>query len=250
MQRYFLSNQHFNDEYVMIDGDEARHISRVMRMREGDQVICCNGEGVCFVCRLEDVSPEKVRASLLKRIGHSAELPVHVSLAHGLPKGDKLELVIQKGTELGAGGIIPFEAERSVVKWDKKKEKKKLERWNKIAKEASEQSHRSLVPQVEPVHSFKELLNRFASYSYVIIAYEEDAKTDEKSQLRQTLELVKPGDRLLLVTGPEGGFSDREVQVMKEAGAISCAFGPRILRSETAPFYGLSAISYHLELSG
>jgi 16S rRNA (uracil1498-N3)-methyltransferase len=248
MQRYFLSKEQFKDAYVMIDGEEAKHIIRVMRMGVGDLIVCCDNEGDCYLCNISEMFSDTVIANVVERIKKNVELPIEVTIAHGLPKGDKLELVIQKGTELGAASFMPFQAERSIVKWDDKKEKKKIERWNKISKEASEQSHRQYVPRVEMVQTFKQLIQRFHLYSYVIVAYEEEAKNDEKSRFHLTLSQMKLGDSLLLVVGPEGGFSDREVKVMCEAGATSCALGPRILRSETAPLYGLAAISYHFEL--
>lgn len=250
MQRYFLSKSHFKDNYVMIDGEDAKHITKVMRMTPDSQIICCDNEGACYVCILTETGPDNVQAVIHEQLENSAELPVHVSIAHGLPKGDKFELVIQKGTELGAASFLPFQAERSIVKWDKKKEKKRLERWNKISKEASEQSHRQFIPHVSGVQSVSELISRFSSYSHVLIAYEAEAARDEKSRFHSVLSSMEKGDSLLMVTGPEGGFSDREVALMTEAGAVACAFGPRILRSETAPLYGLAAISYHFELSG
>ncbi|WP_416149310.1 16S rRNA (uracil(1498)-N(3))-methyltransferase [Salipaludibacillus sp. HK11] len=250
MQRYFLSEESFDGTYVMIDGEDAKHIARVMRMTLGAQIICCDNHGSCYRCEISEVSSDIVKADIIEQIEKNVELPIDVSIAHGLPKGDKLELVIQKGTELGAIKFIPFQAERSIVKWDEKKAEKKIERWNKISKEASEQSHRQYVPQVETVQKLKQLLRHFHLYSYVILANEEQAKNDEKSQFHHTLSQMKRGDSLLLVVGPEGGFSDREVEIMINAGAISCALGPRILRSETAPLYGLAAISYHFELMG
>ncbi|WP_280768512.1 16S rRNA (uracil(1498)-N(3))-methyltransferase [Salipaludibacillus daqingensis] len=250
MQRYFLSKEHFDDGYVMINGEDAKHISRVMRMAIDDLVICCDNERKCYLCKITEVMPNFVKAVIVEPMTKQVELPINVSIAHGLPKGDKLELVIQKGTELGAASFIPFQAERSIVKLDEKKGRKKIERWNKISKEASEQSHRQFVPPVEAIQTLKQLVHLFHSYSYVILAYEEEAKNDEKSRFHHTLSQMKQGDSLLFVVGPEGGFSDREVELMVENGAISCALGPRILRSETAPLYGLAAISYHFELLG
>ncbi|UTR14366.1 16S rRNA (uracil(1498)-N(3))-methyltransferase [Salipaludibacillus sp. LMS25] len=250
MQRYFLSKEQFQEKHVLIDGETARHISKVMRMGPGDNVICCDGEGVCHYCTLDNVSVDVVRATITGELTDNTELPVKVTIAHGLPKGDKLELVIQKATELGSSGFIPFQAERSVVKWDKKKELKKIERWRKIAKEASEQSHRQLVPYIESVHSLSALINKFTSYSSVILAYEEDAKQHKNNAFHQSLSELRPGDNLLFIVGPEGGFSEQEVSMMQTAGAICCSLGPRILRTETAPLYALSAISYYFELSG
>ncbi|PYZ99210.1 16S rRNA (uracil(1498)-N(3))-methyltransferase [Alteribacter lacisalsi] len=249
MQRYFLDDTQISADDVIMTGDEAKHIARVMRMNEGDEVVCCNRSGACFRVQLTVVSPEQVQGTVVEQEHRSSEMPVHVTVACGLPKADKLELVIQKGTELGASAFLPFEAERSIVKLDQKKARKKQERWEKIAQEAAEQSQRSLVPLIGNVASFSELISAFDSFEQVIVAYEEEARNDEKSRLAETLNQASCGDRVLIIAGPEGGFSDREIELLTGAGAVSCALGPRILRAETAPLYALSAISYHFELS-
>ncbi|TMW73866.1 16S rRNA (uracil(1498)-N(3))-methyltransferase [Alteribacter natronophilus] len=249
MQRYFLDDAQFQHDGVIMTGDEAKHTAKVMRMSEGDEVVCCNRSGTCFRVRLTSVSAERTEGTVLEREARSAELPVHVTIACGLPKADKLELVIQKGTELGAAEFIPFEAERSVVKLNAGKVQKKLERWTKIAQEAAEQSHRSRVPSVREVMTFKQLVSLVSEYDSVVAAYEEEARNDEKSRLSQVLNETDPGSRILVIAGPEGGFSDREIEDLTRAKAVSCALGPRILRAETAPLYALSAISYHFELS-
>ncbi|MDG5786536.1 16S rRNA (uracil(1498)-N(3))-methyltransferase [Evansella sp. AB-P1] len=250
MQRYFIQKEYFNKDHVTITGDASKHIRRVMRMKNGDQIICCTEEGTCYVCELEDITDESVKGKLVKEELKNVELPIHVTIAHGLPKGDKFEWVIQKGTELGASQFIPFEAERSIVKWDERKSVRKLDRWNKIALEAAEQSHRQFLPTVSNVHSLTLFLKEFSRYDQVIVAYEEASKVDEKSQLFSVLNKMNVGNTLLFIVGPEGGFSDREIKLMEEHGAIICGLGPRILRSETAPLYGLAAISYHFELMG
>ncbi|WP_096434595.1 16S rRNA (uracil(1498)-N(3))-methyltransferase [Alteribacter populi] len=248
MQRYFLEETLFQDKYVIITGDDAKHIQKVMRMESGDNVICCNQSGECYTAELTEISTERVEATLMEKEEAAKEMPVHVTIAAGLPKADKLEWVIQKGTELGANGFIPFEAERSIVKWDQKKAKKKVDRWSKIAKEAAEQAHRQQIPSIEGVASLKDLLLQFVNYNHVLVAYEEEARNDEKSRLVNTLKATKDGENILLIVGPEGGFSDREIEDFSNQGAVSCALGPRILRAETAPLYALSAISYHFEL--
>ncbi|UTR09346.1 16S rRNA (uracil(1498)-N(3))-methyltransferase [Evansella sp. LMS18] len=250
MQRYFIDESGFLEDHVEITGEDSKHIQRVMRMEPGDSIICCSASRGCFICEITSFEGEMASARIIAEEKKDTELPVSVTIAHGLPKGDKLELVIQKGTELGAFSFIPFSAERSVVKWDKKKGEKKLTRWNKIAKEAAEQSHRQKIPLVEDVKSLKELTDLFKNYTCVLAAYEEAAKSDEKSSFHSELKKLGPGDSLLFIAGPEGGFSDREIEIMKQHGAVPCGLGPRILRSETAPLYGLSAISYHFELSG
>ncbi|HWO97961.1 MAG TPA: 16S rRNA (uracil(1498)-N(3))-methyltransferase [Bacillus sp. (in: firmicutes)] len=250
MQRYFVANEQITDNKVLIDGEDARHIMRVMRMSEGDKVICCNEEGESALCMIEDISGDEVNLSVVEWLDEAKEMPILVTIANGLPKGDKLELVIQKGTELGASAFIPFMASRSIVKWDSKKGDKKVERWSKIAKEAAEQSHRTKVPHVSEPVALNKLLEMSGEYDYKIVAYEEEAKRGEKSRLASLLSDIKQGQSLLVVIGPEGGLAEKEIESFRENGFVMCGFGPRILRTETAPLYVLAAVSYHTELMG
>ncbi|TVP85025.1 MAG: 16S rRNA (uracil(1498)-N(3))-methyltransferase [Alkalicoccus sp.] len=246
MQRYFLDNSLFQKERALLDDESSHHALTVMRMSPGDQLIVCRMDGTCYLSELEEEPSSAVR--LLKEEAPSAELPVKVTIAQGLPKGDKLESVLQKGTELGAETFLPFRADRSIVKLDQKKAAKKESRWQKIAKEAAEQAHRQKIPAVISVQDFEQLVKRAEETAFVLIAYEEDAKQGEASALHSTLSAMEPGDRVMVVIGPEGGLSEREVKALQKAGGISCAFGPRILRTETAPLYALSVLSYHFEL--
>lgn len=247
MQRYFVNAGSETDRYL-IDGEDFHHITRVMRMKAGDQIVCVTIDGKCAECIIEEITDEKVVAEVVKWEEGSTELPIKVSIASGLPKGDKLEWIIQKGTELGASEFVPFLAARSIVKWDEKKAGKKVERWQKIAKEAAEQSYRNIVPTViNPLH-LKTLLQRADAFDVKLIAYEEEAKLGEVAVLAKTLHELRPGQSLLVVFGPEGGLDTKEIAVLKENGFIPCGLGPRILRTETAPLYLLSAVSYHLEL--
>lgn len=245
MQRYFLKNEQFNGQSVRILGDDAHHIGRVMRGKPGDEVLVCNEDGACFVATLNQIGDD-VEATLSKELEAVTELPVDVTIAQGLPKGDKLELVLQKGTECGAAGFIPVAMERSVVKLEAKKVGKKLERWQKICKEASEQAHRQKIPTVSGPLTLKELLA--LDFEVKLFAYEESAKQGERSNLKACLSQIKPGTSVLVLVGPEGGVSSKEAEALEAAGFFPCALGPRILRTETAPIYILSAISYALEL--
>ncbi len=246
MQRYFLDNSLFQEKKALLDEESSHHALKVMRMSPGDQLIVCRMDGVCYLAELEKEPASSVM--LLKEEASSVELPVKVTIAQGLPKGDKLESVLQKGTELGAEAFLPFRADRSIVKLDQKKAGKKEGRWQKIAKEAAEQAHRQKIPSVLPVQDFEQLVKRAEETEFVLIAYEEDAKQGEASALHSTLSAMEPGNRVMVVIGPEGGLSEREVLALQKAGGISCAFGPRILRTETAPLYALSVLSYHFEL--
>ncbi|HEU5139874.1 MAG TPA: 16S rRNA (uracil(1498)-N(3))-methyltransferase [Bacillales bacterium] len=248
MQRYFTETKITAEDTIVLNGDNARHISRVMRMKAGDSIICCGPDGNCAVCQIQEMSSDDVTVSVQEFLDEIAELPVHVTIAQGLPKGDKLDLIVQKGTELGASHFQPFEAERSIVKWDRKKRQKKTERLRKIAKEAAEQSHRSQIPTVDEPVRFQEVLSKSSQYDQKIFAYEEAAKASESKNFPQVLQRMDPASSILIVIGPEGGFSEAEADLLKDSGFFGCGFGPRILRTETAALYALSAISYQFEL--
>ena len=175
------------------------------------------------------------------------EMPVHVTIACGLPKGDKLDLIVQKGTELGMKGIIPFKAERSVVKWDDKRGAKKIERLRKIAKEAAEQCHRTVIPEVENPLTIRQLLQLVNTFDVLLFADEEDAKSDEPHRIADRLKNVYLEQKVLVVFGPEGGLSRTEADALRAAGFHPTSLGPRILRTETAPLYLLSAMSCEFE---
>lgn len=247
MQRYFVKNR-ANDNSFFIDEEDRHHIVKVMRMQIGDEIICVDPDGKSAVCKIAEITDEQVVADVVQWKDEKHELPIFITIASGLPKGDKLEWIIQKGTELGAHGFLPFAARRSVVKWDDKKAAKKIERWQKIAKEAAEQSHREFLPQVSNPVSFKALLEKSKEFDYKLAAFEEESRSGETSAFSSALQKMQKGQTLLLVFGPEGGLSEEEADAFKEHGFHLCGLGPRILRTETAPLYALAAISYHFEL--
>ena len=248
MQRYFLKNSQFQNGKVSVTDDDAHHMKRVMRMKNGDTFIGCNENKECFYVEITEIETDFVQGKIIEQINQTIEIPIEVTIAQGLPKGDKFEWVLQKGTECGAANFIPVKMERCVAKIDAKKESKKVERWTKIVKEAAEQSHRQSLPKVSSIMEFKNLLNMAKNYDACLFAYEEIAKTGEMSQLKKTINSLSPGSTLLILVGPEGGISENEEALLRESGFLPCALGPRILRTETAPIYILSAISYALEL--
>jgi 16S rRNA (uracil1498-N3)-methyltransferase len=250
MQRYFISPEQMKDHTCTVEGSDAHHISKVMRQQINDKILCCNGLGRTVLAQIEHVDKEEVVCRILQEIDMKRELPISVTIAQGLPKGDKLEWVIQKGTELGAHCFIPFSSSRTIVKYDAKKEQKKVERWEKIAKEAAEQSHRDVLPKIEQVRTFKQLLQYEAKYK--LVAYEEESiqLSDGKSSFYQALEKVNLGDQVVIVIGPEGGLEAEEVQQLKDVGFQPISLGKRILRTETASQYVLAAISFYYEQMG
>ncbi len=245
MQRYFIEDKKSADGCLTITGDDAKHITKVMRQSVGEKLIAVVA-GKVYLAKITDIDLD-VQVKLIRELEDRSELPKKVTIACGLPKGDKLELITQKATELGMNALLPYSAERSIVKWDGAKSIKKIERLKKIAKEAAEQSHRSHIPDVQAVHSFKELANVVKNYDVAIVAYEEEAKKSGGRRFAEILESLYDKDSILLVFGPEGGISETEAAALKEAGALFTALGPRILRTETAPLYALSAISYEFE---
>jgi len=247
VQRYFVK-QRANDGGFLIDDEDRHHIVKVMRMQIGDKIICVDLDGKQAVCSLAEITDTSVVADVVQWIDGVSELPITITIASGLPKGDKLEWIIQKGTELGAHQFLPFAAARSVVKWDEKKAAKKVDRWQKIAKEAAEQSHRAFLPDVLSAISFKDLLLKSKDFHYKLVAFEEESRNGETSVFADTLKKINKGETLLIVFGPEGGLTDEEVRQLRDNEFAVCGLGPRILRTETAPLYALSAISYHFEL--
>lgn len=246
VQRYFIE-QAFHEQKATISGDDARHMAKVMRMREGDEIIVVS-EGEAYICVIVQLDEEILVKQTGKTIA-SPEMPVKVTIACGLPKGDKLEFIAQKATELGMYALLPFEADRSIVKWDAKKSAKNQQRLQKIAKEAAEQSHRTHIPAVYEPISFKYLLQKLSEFDAVFIADEEDAKTTERTRFADKLKTVydKKLESILIIFGPEGGISRKEAETLIQLGAQTMSLGPRILRAETAPLYALSAISYEFE---
>ena len=247
MQRYFVYEPFNELNELSISGENARHISKVMRMDTGDQIVVVHADKA-HICEIVSLGQDVIVKQTGKTIP-SPELPINVDIACGLPKGDKLELITQKGTELGMNALIPFSAERSIVKWDEKKGEKKTERLQKIAQEAAEQSHRTRIPEISNPISFKQLRQIFSNYDAVFIADEEDAKLEKRTRFADKLKKVYDNESksILLIFGPEGGISRNEAQSLLEAGAETMSLGPRILRAETAPLYALAAISYEFE---
>lgn len=249
MQRYFLKEPYQKQESYHIYGEAYHHMIRVMRMSTGDQVFLAFDNQVSIIAEISEITEEAVVLIEVAKEQQVKELPIQITIASGYPKGDKLELVVQKGTELGAASFIGFPAKTSVVKWDGKKLSKKQQRLEKIAQEAAEQSHRQNTPTIELLMNETEFFQKLTNYDVIIVAYEESAKQGETAQLAQIFQTIDSGSRVLAIFGPEGGLTPNEVETLVSAGGKLCGLGPRILRTETAPLYLLSAASYQLELA-
>lgn len=218
-----------------------------MRQKIGDEVICNHPSGEAAICTITQLSNDEVHANVNKWLDSNTELPVQVTIAQGLPKGSKLELILQKGTELGAHEFCLIQADRSIVKWDPKKANQRIKRYKKIMQEASEQCHRNFVPTIKEADTIKGLLAHKNDYDFILFAYEEEAKSTHYSSLSKALQKIKQNDKILIFIGPEGGFSTNEVQLLKENNCMPVRLGRRILRTETASMYLLASMSYHFE---
>jgi len=238
MIRFFVTPEALSGETLTLSGENAQH-AWVLRLKEGEQVCVCDGQGREAVCSVIRIAPKFTDLEVAERSASTTEAAVQVSVYMAFAKSDKLEHVIQKATELGAFEIVAFPSARCVSKPDDKSLKKKLERWQKIAASAAEQSGRGRIPEVLTVNSYKEALSRAAQADKGILFYENERATT----LRMALEAGEY-QTISLLTGPEGGLEEKEVAQAMEAGLQVCTLGRRILRCETAPLCALSAVMY------
>lgn len=244
MYHFFVTPAQIADGYAVISGQDVNHIRSVLRMKPGEQIAVRDGISRNYICELEDIGPEEVRARIVSEEQASGELPARLYLFQGLPKGDKMELIIQKAVELGAYQIIPVATRRAVVKLDQKKEAAKVKRWNAIAESAAKQSGRMLVPEVTGVMSLKEAFRYAEHFDINLIPYE---LAEGMKETRRILGQVQPGMQAGIFIGPEGGFDVEEVEQAQAAGIHPVTLGRRILRTETAGMTMLSILMFQLE---
>ena len=235
MTRFFVSPEELGNDNIQLVGENASH-AKVLRLKAGEQVLVCDGEGKECLCAVVDSS---WNLEVLERRESVSEPGVQVSVYMAFPKADKLEHVIQKATELGVYEIVAFPSARCVSKPDEKSLKKKLERWQKIAASAAEQSGRGRIPQVVILPSFAEALKRGAQTDLPMMFYENEQATTLHMALN-----AGEWKSAALLTGPEGGLEEKEVKQAMDAGWKVCTLGKRILRCETAPLCALSAVMY------
>ena len=245
MQQYFVKGL-ASSPVTIEDKETSKHMFQVMRLKEDDEVTLVFDDGIKRLARVLDV--ETRQFELLEELADNVEQPIQVTIASGFPKGDKLEFITQKVTELGAHQIWAFPADWSVAKWDGKKLGKKVEKLEKIALGAAEQSKRNLVPSIQLFEKKSDFLAQLEQFDRIVVTYEESAKEGETAALIQSLTGLEAGNQLLLIFGPEGGLSPSEIGSFEAKGAVLAGLGPRILRAETAPLYALSAVSVVTEL--
>lgn len=245
MYRFFINENQIQDGYATISGSDVNHIKNVLRMKEGERVYLSCGKDLEYECALEAFSADEIKAKILDVHGMETELKTEIILYQGLPKGDKMDFIIQKAVELGVSKIVPVQMKRCVVKLDEKKAKKKVERWNAIALSAAKQAKRGVVPEVSKVKGYQEALQEAKDLSMLLVPYEEEKGI---SYTRELMEQAKEQSSIGIIIGPEGGFEKLEIQMARDAGGETLTLGRRILRTETAGMTMLSILMFTLEL--
>ena len=244
MPRFFVTRSQVQDGEAVIRGNDVNHIKNVLRMRPGDELSLSDGEGMDYFCRIQSIDRDEVRLSVENSWNSYVELPVKLYLFQGLPKGDKMELIIQKAVELGVYEIIPVRTKRVIVKLDEKKESKKIARWQQIAEGGAKQSGRGIIPEVKPVLGFSEALSYANNLDGVLIPYE---KAEGINKTREIIHGLKGKKSVGIFIGPEGGFDEQEVEQAMACGALPVTLGRRILRTETAGLTMLSVLMFEFE---
>lgn len=247
MYHFFVEPEqiHTDDKSVIILGTDVNHIKNVLRMKVGEEISVSNGQDGCeYRCGIAELKEDSIRCELRFVKEDSVELPVKVTLFQGLPKGDKMELIVQKAVELGVYEIVPVATKRCVVKLDEKKVASRVARWQGIAEAAAKQSQRGVVPQVKPVVSFAKALEQAEEMDVRLIPYELERGME---YTRELLSGIRPGQRVAVFIGSEGGFEESEIALAREKGLCPITLGRRILRTETAGMTVLAWIGYLME---
>ncbi len=241
MPKFFVNSESINDSIVTLEGDNARHIADVLRGKIGDVITVCDGEGRDYECEITAVSKREISAKVVDISTNNNEPDIKITLYQAIPKSDKMELVIQKCVEIGVDSIVPVSTERTVVKLEGR-ENKKLARWNKIAEAAAKQCGRGKIPEVANIMDIRSAIDEAAGLDGAIIPYEKEKKNTVKSYAKGF-----KGNTVGVFIGPEGGFSEKEIEYALSKGIVSVTLGKRILRTETAGLVASVMLLYELE---
>ena len=244
MHRFFAEPGQIGEKEIVITGADVNHIRNVLRMRADEEVLIADGQGAEYRCKLTDLGENEVRAQILWKLDGNAELASAITLFQGLPKSDKMDLIVQKCVELGVDRIVPVSTKRAVVKLDAKKEETRLKRWNTISESAAKQSGRGVIPEVSGVMSFGKALEEAKKLDVLLIPYE---RAEHMAETRRVMGEIRPGQSVGIFIGPEGGFEESEVEEAVAAGAKAITLGKRILRTETAGLAVMAMLGYLLE---
>jgi len=253
MPKFFVTEEQIENSSITIKGQDVKHIKNVLRKKPGDQLtICITEHSLDYLCEITNIADETISCNILKKLENNVESNIKVTIFQGLPKADKMELVIQKSVELGVYDITPIEMKRCVVKLNEKDKNKKIERWQKIAEVASKQSGRNIIPKINKIISIKEICNLYEQYDIVLVAYENEEKNTLKEELNKVKAQMSDQEQIKIgvLIGPEGGIAPEEIELLNKSGAKIITLGKRILRTETVALNVLSIIMYELEKIG
>ena len=247
MSKFFVNENQIDGNIINIIDDDVNHIKNVLRLKIGEEInICSIDTSKNYLCRINNFDKKNVECIILEELEAVAESNIELDIYQGLPKSDKMELIIQKGTELGVHSFSPVIFKRSIVKLDEKDKIKKQTRWQKIAEVAAKQSGRDIVPKIHEVRTIKNICNLIDNYDIVLVAYE----NEEKNYLKDELKKINKKDlKIAVVIGPEGGIEESEIEELKSSGAKIVSLGKRILRTETVALVMAAIINYELEFT-
>ena len=247
MGKFFVKTNQIEEKNIIILNDDVNHIKNVLRLNILDNIEVCNKDtGDNYNCQISNISNNQIECEIINKMDSITEGNVKIDVYQGLPKFDKMEFIIQKGTELGVTNFIPVKFNRCIVKIDKKDVEKKLSRWQKISEVASKQSGRDIIPNIEKIVGVKDICDIINKYDIVLLAYEQEKDNYIKNELEK-IKNTKMSFNIAIVIGPEGGIEEKEVEILKNAGAKVISLGKRILRTETVCMQMVSIIMYELE---
>lgn len=248
MPKFFVAENQIDNNKITIIGDDVNHIKNVLRQKSGDKItICDTSKEQDYLCKIDKIEEKSIDCNIIEKLENNTESNVKVTIFQGLPKADKLELVIQKSVELGAYDITPLQMKRCVVKLNEKDKLKKIQRWQKISEVAAKQCGRNIIPKINNIVNVKEVCNLCNEYDIVLIAYENEKENTLKKELKNLKKLDEEEIKVAVIIGPEGGIAPEEIKMFEENGAKIITLGNRILRTETVALSVLSIIMYELE---
>lgn len=248
MPKFFVEEKQINNNEISILGNDINHIKNVLRKNIGDTIEVCDKDNYeNYLAQIATIDKELITCNIVKKLQNNSESNIYINVFQGIPKSDKMELIIQKSVELGANKITPVAMKRCVVKLTPKDEQKKITRWQKIAEVASKQCGRNIIPKICNVQKVEDICKQIKDYDTVIVAYEEEKKNSFKTELEKLKNSTKHNLKIAIVIGPEGGLEPKDVEQLKELGAKVITLGNRILRTETVALNMISIINYELE---
>lgn len=248
MYKFFVNENQIENKKITIINDDVNHIKNVLRLTKGETIGVSNSENSdSFICKISNFENNTVICEILEKIKDVSEPKINLHVLQGLPKSDKMELIIQKCTELGVKEFTPLALNRCIVKLTGKDEAKKIERWQKISEVAAKQSKRSIIPKVNLVIKLDKIIEQIEEYDIILVAYEEEKQNTIKKELKELKKSNKKENlKIGIIIGPEGGIEKDEIEFLKKSGAKIVTLGNRILRTETAPIVMTSVIMYEL----